>query len=72
MAPYPVRSGGAWYLVKTEERRDAPTPPFVAVRGILMHYLQREGVVGVVQAALDKVTVREYAITGKEPEADKP
>jgi peptidyl-prolyl cis-trans isomerase C len=71
MAPYPVRSVGAWYVVKTEERRNAPTPPFAAVRGILTHYLQRQNVVAVIASALDKVTVREYAITGKEPESDK-
>ena len=71
MAAYPVRSVGAWYVVKTEERRNAPTPPFAAVRGILTHYLQRENVLSVIEAALDKVTVREYAITGKGPEVDK-
>lgn len=64
LAAYPVRSSGAWYVVKTEERRQGPTPHFAAVRDLLQRYLQREGIPAIVKAALDKVTVREYTMTG--------
>jgi peptidyl-prolyl cis-trans isomerase C len=63
---YPVAAAGAWYVLKVEERRQAETPPFVVVREALRRYLQRQEVRGVVKAALEKMTIREYEITGKE------
>lgn len=72
MAPYPVRAAGAWYIIKTEERRRSDTPPFAVVREILVHTMQREGVVDAIKDALSKVTVHEFAITGKEIETNQP
>ena len=69
VAPYPVRSAGAWFLVKVEERRPGPTPPFPAVRESLLRTLQREGALAVMKDAMAHVTVREFAITGKETDA---
>ena len=71
LAPFPVRSSGAWYIVKTEERRTGPTPRFVAIREQLLRYLQRDGIPAIAKAALDKVTVRTYTMSGKEV-ADEP
>ena len=70
VTPYPVASSGAWYVLKVEERRQAPTPPFAVVREALRRYLQREDVRPVVKAALEKMTVRVYEITGKEQSTD--
>lgn len=69
LAPYPVASGGAWYVIKTEERRRAETPLFATVRESLRFYLQQQDVRAVVKDALDSVTVHEYAISGKEQPA---
>lgn len=71
VAAYPVRAAGAWYIVKTEERRRGETPPFLVVRTILVHAMQREGVAAVVDEAIKSVTVHEFAISGKETEADR-
>ncbi len=72
MAAYPIRAAGAWYIVKTEERRRGETPPFPVVRQILTHALQRDGVVAAIDEAVQAVTVHEFAISGKETEAAKP
>ena len=72
IAPYPVRAVGAWYVVKTEERRRSDPQPFAVVRDLLMHVLQREGVANVVNDAMSKVTVHEFTITGKESSANQP
>lgn len=63
---FPVRSAGAWFVVKTEERRKSPTPAFSAVREQLVQDFIREGVPDVIKNALANVTVREYGINGKE------
>ncbi|MEI7712151.1 MAG: peptidylprolyl isomerase [Rhodospirillales bacterium] len=72
MAPYPVRAAGAWYVVKTEERRRAEAQPFAVVRGLIVQALQREGVAGVIAEAMSRVTVHEFTIGGKEVSAGKP
>jgi peptidyl-prolyl cis-trans isomerase C len=72
MAPYPVRAAGAWYVVKTEERRRQDAQPFAVVRELLVHALQRQGVAGVIDDAMSKVTVHEFAISGKETSANQP
>ena len=43
VAPFPVRSAGAWFVVKAEERRKSSTPSFAAVREQLLQELIREG-----------------------------
>lgn len=65
-SPYPVRSSGAWFIVKTEERRRQAAPPFVTVKERLRQEMLRAGVPAVTDAALAGVIVREYNITGKE------
>lgn len=72
MTPYPVKSAGAWFIVKVEERRQQPTPPFASVREQLVQAMLRDGVAAVVKQALAGVVVREYNFTGKEPDAAKP
>jgi peptidyl-prolyl cis-trans isomerase C len=72
LAPNPIRAAGAWYVLKTEERRATPTPPFPVVREILLHALQRQMVAAAAKEAMAKVTVHEFSISGKEATADKP
>jgi peptidyl-prolyl cis-trans isomerase C len=67
--PFPVRSVGAWFVLKVEERRRQAARPFSAVREELRQAMLREGVADVVKAALADVTVREYDFTGKETDA---
>jgi peptidyl-prolyl cis-trans isomerase C len=64
--PYPVRSAGAWFIVKVEDRKRFGTPTFAEVRERLVQEMLREGVAGVVTKALAGTTVREYNINGKE------
>jgi peptidyl-prolyl cis-trans isomerase C len=69
--PYPVRSVGAWFVLKVEERRQQPTPPFSVARENLRQAMLREGVAHVADAALADVAVREYDFTGKETETSQ-
>jgi peptidyl-prolyl cis-trans isomerase C len=64
--PYPVRSAGAWFIVKVEDRRQRATPTFAEARERLEQTMLREGVGDVVTKALAGTTVREYNINGKE------
>ncbi len=66
---YPVRSGGNWFILKVEARRQEPAPPFNAMREQLRQDMLREGVADRVRAAMADVTVREYDVTGKEDDA---
>lgn len=70
--PFPVRSAGAWFVVRVEERRQRPTQTFADARNLLMQSLIREGVPDIVTRSLASVTVREYDLNGKELNADKP
>jgi peptidyl-prolyl cis-trans isomerase C len=72
VAPYPVRSAGAWFVVKTEERRRQPTPALPLVREQIRQALLRDGATPLIRAALSEVLVREYNVTGKELDAEKP
>jgi peptidyl-prolyl cis-trans isomerase C len=65
-SPYPVRSNGGWFIVKVEERRQDPTPPFSVVRERLLNEMLLQGVPDVIRKAMANVTVREYTIGGKE------
>jgi peptidyl-prolyl cis-trans isomerase C len=69
VTPFPVRSVGAWFVLKVDERRQRQTPPFSEVRDDLRSVMLREGVGDVVTKALAAVTVREYDINGKEGDA---
>ena len=64
----PVRSGGNWFILKVDDRRREPAPPFNAMREQLRQAMMREGVAGIVKAALANATVREYDVNGKEPD----
>jgi peptidyl-prolyl cis-trans isomerase C len=64
--PFPVHSAGSWFVVKVEDRRHQPAPPFSEVREQLVQAMLRDGVSDVVTKALANVTVREYNINGKE------
>lgn len=71
MAPYPVRSVDAWFIVKTEQRRLQPTPSFAAMRARLFQILLHEGVPAAAETALNNLKVRRYGLNGKENDADK-
>ncbi len=64
--PFPVRGAETWFVLKVEERRRQPTPPFLLVREKLRQELLREAVPAAIQAAVAAVTVRQYDITGKD------
>lgn len=70
MTAYPVRSGAAWFILKTEERRALPAPTFSASRERIRQVLLREGVAAVVREALSGVVAREYSIVGKDLQND--
>jgi peptidyl-prolyl cis-trans isomerase C len=72
LAPYPVQGAAGWFIVKVDERRLQPTPPFAAAREQLRQELLQEGVVPFTQAALTKLKVRRYNLLGQEIEAEKP
>ena len=63
---YPVLGADAWFVLKLEDRRIQPTPSFSSVKQTLRRSLMREGVAGVVTAAMAEVTVRQYDVNGKE------
>lgn len=67
--PFPVRSVGSWFVLKVEERRHQPPPPFSVVRERLRHAIVREQAADVIAKAVADVTVREYDINGKEDDA---
>ena len=72
MAPFPVRSAGAWFVVRVEERRRQAAPSFASMREVLTQTLLREGVAPLTTAALNAVRVREFDLMGKEAGPDRP
>ena len=69
LTSFPVRSAGAWFVLKVDERRHRPTPGFSAVREDLRRKMLRERAADIITAALGDVTVREFNIDGKETTA---
>jgi parvulin-like peptidyl-prolyl isomerase len=65
----PIRRAGGWFIVRTEDRRSRPTPPYAAMRNQLLETLVREAVPATVQRLVADVSVRKYDITGKERDA---
>ncbi len=63
---FPVRSVGAWFVLKVEERRRQASRGFSLMRESLRQTMLREGVADVLRAAMADVSVREYDVTGKE------
>ncbi len=72
VAPYPVQAAAGWFVVKAEERRLQPAPPFATVREQLRQSLLQEQVIPFTTAALTKLKVRRYNFLGQEIDADKP
>ena len=66
MAPYPVRSAGAWYVIKVEGRRLGPPLSYEAARPRLLLEVQQQELAAIAKEALAHSTVRQYPITGKE------
>lgn len=69
---FPVHTVAGWFVVKTEERRQQPTPAFPLVREQLKQRMLREGVESVGAAAMKDLKIRRYNFTGVEVSADKP
>lgn len=67
--PFPVRSAGAWFVLRVDERRSHQVLAYPEVRERLVQAMLREGVGDVVTKAMAQVSVREFAISGKEAEA---
>jgi peptidyl-prolyl cis-trans isomerase C len=72
LAPNPVRTGVGWFVIKTEERRQQPTPPYAEMREQLRQAIMREAAPEVLDAALQGLKVRRYSIGGKEMTEEKP
>jgi peptidyl-prolyl cis-trans isomerase C len=72
VAPYPIQAAAGWFIVKVEQRRLQPAPPFASVREQLRQRLLQEQVSPFTAAALTKLKVRRYNFVGQEIEADKP
>ena len=70
VAVYPVRSAGAWFIVKVDERRRGAVPGFASVRERLFQGLLRDGVPAATTTAMTGLTVREYNLSGKEIEQE--
>jgi peptidyl-prolyl cis-trans isomerase C len=64
LAPTPVRAGSGWLLLKLEDRREQPPPPFAAVRDALRDQIMRERVEPFAEAAEDGLTIRRYGFIG--------
>jgi peptidyl-prolyl cis-trans isomerase C len=72
VAPYAVQAAAGWFIVKVEQRRLQPAPPFASVREQLRQRLLQEQVVPFTAAALTKLKVRRYNFVGQEIEVEKP
>lgn len=72
VSPYPVQAAAGWFVVKVEERRQQPAPPFTSVREQLRQQLLQERVIPFTAAALTKLKVRRYNLLGQEIDAEKP
>lgn len=67
---FPVRSGGSWFIVKVEDRRQAPTPSFPVARPRIQERMLAEIVPDIVRQALADATLRYYTMNGRETTAD--
>ena len=64
VAPFPVRTGNAWCVVKVEARRIGPTPSFATARNGLATAIRRDAIASVVQAAMAGVAIVEHSLMG--------
>jgi peptidyl-prolyl cis-trans isomerase C len=67
---YPVRTEAGWLIVKTEARRQQPTPGFAAVSERLRRNLLQAGFASLSTEALKDLTIRRYSFTGAEVRVD--
>jgi peptidyl-prolyl cis-trans isomerase C len=68
---FPVRSAGAWFVIKVESRRQLPALTFEQARGRLTQELERAGVPLAMQAVMRDLTVHDYGMAGKAAGAGK-
>ncbi len=68
VAPAPISSNGSWFVLKVEERRKQPTPPFSVVRTQLEQAIAHERVPELTKAAVAEVNVRIFNVSGQEVE----
>lgn len=66
VSPYPVQAGGAWYVLKVEDRVPAPTPTFAQARPALLQEAMREMVDTVTAKARAASAIHVYDINGKQ------
>ena len=66
LAPYPVRSIGAWFVVRVDERRRRPAVPFQDAREQLYQAMLREAAARVTGVALEGLKVRQFDLLGRE------
>ncbi len=71
VSAYPVRTAGAWFVVKVEDRRQQPTQAFPLVKEQIRQALLREAVPAVVIKAIADVVIREYSLNGTEIAPDR-
>jgi len=64
LAPTPVRTGNGWLILKLEERRAQPPPPFAEVHDKLRDQIMRERVEPFAEESEDGLTIRRYSFTG--------
>jgi parvulin-like peptidyl-prolyl isomerase len=72
VSAFPVRSAGAWFVVKAMGRRPQATPSFATIRGQIMQDMLRDAAPAVVRETLAGVVVREYSIAGREMVPETP
>lgn len=63
---FPIRSGPGWFVLRVEERRVQPTPPFAAVRGQLIQAMLHEKGLDVVRGEMDTATIRVFSLSGRD------
>ncbi len=71
IAPTAILTSYGWMAVKLEERRPAPKPSFAAAREWLVQRIQRELEPSVTEAAMKGLTIRSYALVGRETTMDE-
>ena len=65
-----TRASVGWFVVRVEERRQGPPPPYLTVKDELRNTLVREGMTAIAQAAVGEVTVHSFDIAGKDVQAE--
>jgi parvulin-like peptidyl-prolyl isomerase len=69
--PYPIQAVSAWFVIKTEARRQLPTPAFDDVKLRLTQQLMRAFTVAAVKTAMTDLPQKDYGMTGKDAAVKK-